>query len=66
MKPGIIEYVKQVKLEEAREEGVEKGRTEEKTQVVKRLLARAFAPKDIAIIAGVTAPFVEKIRKGAK
>jgi predicted transposase/invertase (TIGR01784 family) len=63
---GIIEYVKQMKLDEAREEGVEKGRTEERIQVVKRLLAKQFSPKDIAIIAGVTVAFVEKVKKGTR
>lgn len=61
---GIIEQVKQIKLDEAREEGREEARKEEKVQVVKRLLARAFSSKEIAGIAGVTVPFVEKVRKG--
>jgi hypothetical protein len=59
---GIIEQLKEIKLEEARKEG----RTEEQVKVVKRLLAKKFSTKEISSIAGVSSAFVEKTRKGSR
>jgi phosphopantothenoylcysteine synthetase/decarboxylase len=59
---GIIEQVKQMKLDEA----VERGRMAEKTEVVKRLLAREYSVKEIAVIAGVTVGFVNKVKASLK
>ena len=60
---GIIEQVKEMRLEEAREAG----RIEEKKEVVKRLIqATQFTPKKIATIAGVSLAFVAKVKKAAK
>ncbi|HWB94287.1 MAG TPA: hypothetical protein VG605_20675 [Puia sp.] len=63
---GIIEQVKQMKLDEARDEARKEGRTEEKAQVVKRLLARGYSVKDITVIAAVTVGFVNKIKASFK
>ena len=60
---GIIEQVKEMRLEEAREAG----RIEEKKEVVKRLIqATQFTPKKIATIAGVSLAFVEKVKRPTK
>ena len=70
---GIDEYVKMVAREEGLEEGIAvgiekgiaKGRKEEKTEVVKRLLAdKEFAIKKIAAIAGVSVDFVKTLKSG--
>lgn len=60
---GIIEQVKQMKLEEAREEG----RTEKEISVVRNLLDETtFPDKKIADIAGVSEAFVKEVRRGKK
>lgn len=63
---GIIEQVKQIKLDEARDEARKEGRTEEKAQVVKRLLARGYSVKEITVIAAVTVGFVNKVKASLK
>lgn len=59
---GIIEQVKQMKLDEA----TEKGRMEEKTEVVKRLLIGKYSVREITVIAGVTVGFVNKVKTTLK
>lgn len=59
---GIIEQVKQMKLDEAKDEARKEGRTEEKAQVVKRLLTRGYSVKEITVIAAVTVGFVNKVK----
>ena len=59
---GIIEQVKQMKLDEA----TEKGRLEEKVEVVKRLLIRGYSVREITVIAGVTVAFVNKVKASLK
>jgi SOS response regulatory protein OraA/RecX len=55
---GIIEQVKQMKLDAAREEG----RMEEKVQVVKNLLTKGFSVKDVAVFVEDTVGFVNKVK----
>ncbi|MES1249713.1 MAG: hypothetical protein ABUL46_03470 [Chitinophaga rupis] len=59
---GIIEQVKQMKLDEA----TEKGRMEEKAEVVKRLLGRDYSVGEITVIAGVAVGFVNKVKASLK
>jgi hypothetical protein len=64
---GIIEQVAEIRAGKALEKGREEGRTEEKTQVVRRLLAdKEFSNARIASIAGVSVAFVEKVKKNTK
>ncbi len=60
---GIIEQVKQMKIDEAREET----REEERLVFVKNLLSNtSFSPKKIADLAGVTISFVNKVKASQK
>jgi len=62
---GIIEYIRQQRLEEAQEVAREEARTEKEISVVKNLLSDTdFSTGKIAAIAGVSIEFVEKIRQG--
>ena len=58
---GIIEYVKEQKINAAREEA----RTAKEISVVKNLLSGTdFSTEKIAAIAGVSVAFVEEVRNG--
>jgi predicted transposase/invertase (TIGR01784 family) len=58
---GIDEYIKMV----GKEEGIAEGRMEEKTEIVKRLLAdKEFSIKKIATITGVSVDFVKTLKSG--
>lgn len=60
---GIIEQVKQMKIDAAKEEA----RTEKEAFFVKNLLnATDFSDKKISDIAGVTEAFVRRLRKNKK
>jgi predicted transposase YdaD len=59
---GIIEQVKQMKLDEA----AERGRMEGKVEVVNRLLAMGYSVKEITAITGVTVGFVNKVKASLK
>ena len=64
---GIIEQVKQMKLAEAKAEGLKEGLTQKETAVVKNLLAEtSFSDRKIADIAGVSEAFVKQIRRASK
>jgi len=60
---GIIEQVKQMKIDAAKDEA----RLEKDTFFVKNLLSLTdFSDKEIASLAGVTENFVKKFRKAKK
>lgn len=64
---GIIEQVRQMKLEEAREEARKEALTQKAAEVVRNLImATNFPDSKIADIAGVSEAFVRKIQKAAK
>jgi hypothetical protein len=63
---GIDEYLKMVGKEEGLAEGIAKGRKEEKTKIVQRLLTdKEFPIKKIAAIAGVSIDFVKTVKSGS-
>jgi hypothetical protein len=60
---GIIEQVKQMKLDKAKEEG----RTEKEISVVQKLLVSTdFSDVRIADLAGVSVTFVKEVREGKR
>jgi len=64
---GILEQVKQMKLEAAKEEGREQGREERSRLFVENLLSSTgFSAKKIADLAGVSVPFVNKVKASLK
>jgi len=59
---GIIEQVKQMKLDEAMRVARREGKREEKIELVKRLLTMGYSVKEITIIAAVSEAFVNKMK----
>ena len=60
---GIIEQVKQMKIDEARHEAEEK---RNRLFVENLLSSTSFSPKKIADLAGVTIAFVNKVKASLK
>ncbi|HEY4209244.1 MAG TPA: hypothetical protein VGM31_20610 [Puia sp.] len=68
---GIIEQVKQMKIEEAREAGRKEARKEEREKssrlfVENLLTSTDFSAKKIATLANVSIVFVNKVKAGLK
>jgi len=63
----IFEQVAEMKAQEARKEGIEEGRTEERRHFVENLLKESdFSLEKIASLANVSVGYVKEIKKGAK
>jgi len=63
---GIIEQVRQMKLDEARAEARKEGRMEEKVEVVKRLLAKGYSVRETTVIARAKVGLVNKVKATLK
>lgn len=64
---GILEQIRQMHIDAAREEGVKEGRMEQSAKVAQALIEMStFSDKEIAGISGVTETFVRKLRKNKK
>jgi predicted transposase YdaD len=64
---GIIEQVRQMKIEEAEEEGRKRGQKEQRLFFVKNLLSKtSLSPDKIASLVGVNVSFVNKVKASLK